>query len=250
MPEVLSQTLSIPGLGWMVLAIFLAGMVRGFAGFGTALVALPILGQYVPPIWTIVVIIVADLIGASLNVPRALRDGQPKDVGVMLLGAVLALPVGLSLLLAISPELFRYIVSVMALIVPGLLMVGFRLRRPLTRPILFGAGAASGILGGLSGLAGPPVILLFMASSRPVAAIRGNIMAYLFGFALLTLLVLWPQGRLDLGAVMLGLVLAGPNLAGNMLGAAIFRPDRERLYRVVGYTITAVSALSGLPLWD
>ncbi|MEZ5675843.1 MAG: hypothetical protein R3D81_11665 [Thalassovita sp.] len=81
MPEVLSQTLSIPGLGWMVLAIFLAGMVRGFAGFGTALVALPILGQYVPPIWTIVVIIVADLIGASLNVPRALRDGQPKDVG-------------------------------------------------------------------------------------------------------------------------------------------------------------------------
>jgi hypothetical protein len=50
--------------------------------------------------------------------------------------------------------------------------------------------------------------------------------------------------------VILGLILALPVMLANMAGAAIFRPERERIYRAAAYVIIAAAAISGLPLWD
>ena len=36
-------------MGWLILAALLAGLVRGFSGFGTAMVFLPIASQYLTP---------------------------------------------------------------------------------------------------------------------------------------------------------------------------------------------------------
>lgn len=250
MPEAISAALAQDGLGWLILGTFIAGVVRGFTGFGTALIFLPVAGQFVAPVWALITLLVMDVIGSAPNIPRAMRDGQPGQVAWMLLGGLVALPLGLFVLFAVRPEVFRYVVSVIALVAPVLMAAGFRLHRPMTRPLLVGTGAASGFLGGVSGLAGPPVILLWMATARPTQVIRGNILSYLSVFAVITMGVLAAQGRLEGAPVVLGLVLAGPNLLGNLAGAAMFRPERARIYRAAGYVITAGSALLGLPLWD
>jgi hypothetical protein len=41
-----------------------------------------------------------------------------------------------------------------------------------------------------------------------------------------------------------------PYLLGNWLGAALFRPELELLYRRVAYAIIAASAILGLPVWE
>lgn len=250
MPETLAAVLAQEGLGWLVLGTFIAGVVRGFTGFGTALIFLPVAGQFLAPVWALVTLLVMDVVGSSANIPRALRDGQPRRVGWMLAGGIVALPLGLWVLFAVDPALFRYVVSMVALVAPVLMAAGFRLRRPLTPGLLFGTGAASGFLGGVSGLTGPPVILVMMASNLPAQAVRGNILSYLSLFAVVILAVLAVQGRVELHPVLLGLGLALPNLLGNLAGAAMFRPERARIYRAAGYGITAASAIAGLPLWD
>jgi len=58
------------------------------------------------------------------------------------------------------------------------------------------------------------------------------------------------RGELNWTPVVIGLMMAVPNILGNMIGAAIFDPERESLYRAVAYGVIAVSAISGLPLWD
>lgn len=250
MPEVISAVLAQEGLVWLILGTFIAGVVRGFTGFGTALVFLPIAGLVLPPVQALVVLVVMDLIGAAPNLPRAVRDGHPGKIALMLAGALIALPVGLMVLFSVRPELFRYAVSGIALLAPALMAAGFRLTRPLGPGLLFGTGILSGFLGGISGLAGPPVILLYMASSLPTQAIRGNIMSYLSAFGLLMIGVLAVQGRFAPEAALIGLLLAVPNLLGNLAGAAMFRPERAKLYRATGYAIITASALAGLPLWD
>jgi hypothetical protein len=52
---------------------------------------------------------------------------------------------------------------------------------------------------------------------------------------------------LNIYAVVLGLVLAIPMGLGNVIGAVLFNPDQEKLYRKIAFFIITMSALTGLP---
>jgi len=250
MPDAFGAALATPGLGWLVAAAFVAGMVRGFAGFGAGLVFVPVAAQVLPPLWALITISMMDLVGPIPNIPAALRRSDRGDLARLLGATLLALPVGLWVLGYVAPELFRTGVSVLSLAMLGCLIGGLRYRGALGPRMVLGTGGAAGFLGGLAALPGPPVILLYMASPNPVAVVRASIMAYLFFFDIVLLGVLAVQDDLALVPVVLGLAMAVPNLAGNLAGAAIFRPGLDRVYRAVAYSIIAVSALSGLPIWE
>jgi uncharacterized protein len=191
-----------------------------------------------------------DVFGPIPNLPRARKDGNLREVALLTVAMALALPLGLMVLTAIRPEIFRYAVSLLAILVPILLLAGLRYRGPLNAPILLGTGAASGFLGGVVGVPGPPVILLYLASTRLAAQVRANILIYLFLFDIVLIALLAVQDKLEAVPVILGLILALPVMLANMAGAAIFRPERERIYRAAAYVIIAAAAISGLPLWD
>ena len=250
MPDALGAALAFDGLGWLIAGTVLAGFVRGFSGFGTALVFMPVAGQLMPTIWALTVLVVMDVFGPLPNLPRARRDGNPREVALLSVAMIMALPLGLMVLASIRPELFRYAVSTLALLVPILLLAGLRYRGPLSAPILLGTGGVSGFLGGVVGVPGPPVILLYLASTRLAAQVRANILIYLFIFDIVLIAVLALQDRLEAVPVILGLLLALPVMLANMAGAAIFRPERERPYRAAAYVIIAAAAISGLPVWD
>ena len=246
MPDWLSGVLATPGLGLIAAAALAAGMVRGFSGFGTAMVFLPLAGQVVPPVTAVAILVVMDAFGPLPNLPRAWRDGQPADVGRLLAGTVVTLPLGLMALGIMAPEAFRAVVGTVALAMVAALICGLRYRGRLVPPMVYGIGSAAGFLGGVAGVPGPPVILFYMASPLPAAAVRGNTMLYLFAFDLLILSALGLRGDLTLHAVGVGLAMAGPVVLGNVLGAAMCRPGKEGLYRGLAYAIIVGSAISGL----
>lgn len=237
-------------IAWLATGAFLAGIVRGFTGFGTAMVYLPVAAQVLTPFEALTTMLVKDLTAPLMHVPRALRDGDPADVARLGLGALIGLPFGVWILAQVPTEIFRWGVSLVALTMLVLLIGGIRYRGRLTRPLVFATGAMGGFLAGCVGLPGPPIILLYMASTLSVSAIRANTMLYLILADILLLAVLWGNGYLVMTALMLGVLMILPYTLGNWAGARLFRPDAERLYRRAAYTIIAGSALMGLPLWD
>ncbi|MGR3758259.1 MAG: TSUP family transporter [Tranquillimonas sp.] len=240
----------MPGLAWIVAAACLAGIVRGFSGFGTAMVYLPVAGQWLTPFEALTTLAAMDLVGPLPNVPRALRDGDPPDVLRLAAGLVLALPAGLLTLSLVPAEAFRYAVSLLALGLLAVLAAGLRYHGPMSPRLVLGTGAAGGFLAGTAGMPGPPVILLYMASPLPVSAIRANTLLYLLLADMALLAAMTLGGVLEPGALWLGLVLILPYTLANIVGAALFRPDRARAYRTIAYGIIALSALNGLPLFD
>ena len=112
MIELFSQALATEGLLWLVLAASVAGVVRGFSGFGTAMIFLPVAGQILSPFEALTVLMVMDLIGPLPNAPRAIRDGHPGDVARLGLGLFIAYPIGIALLAIADPNFFRYAVSI------------------------------------------------------------------------------------------------------------------------------------------
>ncbi|MDV4145533.1 sulfite exporter TauE/SafE family protein [Shimia sp. FJ5] len=247
MPDLLGGVASVEGLPWLILAAFVAGTVRGFSGFGTALIYLPLAGRFIDPIWAILTLAVMDMFGPLPNAPSAWRNGHPRDVMRLWAGTLVALPIGLMVLYAVDPAVFRYGVSFLALGMLAALVLGLRYQGTVTRPMVYGIGGAAGFLGGAAGLPGPPVILFYMASPHGARVVRANTMIYLLGYDVLLMGVLALQDRLTLTPVLLGVALAVPNILGNLLGARIFDPARETLYRWVAYAMIAASAIGGLP---
>lgn len=249
MAEPVQAALATPGLVWILAAALVAGLVRGFSGFGTALVFVPVAALFVPPVWALTVLVAMDLVGPLPILPRALREADRADVARLVAGALVGLPIGVALLAWLPVTLFRWAVSLVALGLLALLISGWRYRGRIRRGLTLGTGALGGFLGGSTGLSGPPAILLYMASPLPAAAIRANLLLYLAGVDVLLIATFAATGRLAPEALVLALLAIPAYLVANIAGAAIFRPGNEAVYRGVAYAIIAASAITGLPIW-
>ncbi len=238
------------GLPILVAAVFVAGMVRGFTGFGTALVYVPVAATVLPPVQVIVTIITFDIIGPLPVVPRALREGDLREVARLLPGAVVGLAAGMMLLTRLGPLTFRWMICVISLVLLVVLASGWRYRSALGTAALSAVGLAAGLFGGAAGAAGPPVILFYMGGTAGPARIRANILLFLAIFDVFYLALLAAKGLLGAFPVAIGLVLILPYALGVVTGQGMFDPARERIYRGVSYAVIAAAALGGLPLFD
>mgnify|MGYP001792952656 CR=1 FL=1 len=244
------MAISVPELFILVGAVVVSGLVRGFSGFGTAMVFLPVAGRVVDPFSAILILVVMDLFGPIPLLPRALRDGEMREVGWLFGAMAVSLPFGLWLLSIVEPEVFRWAVSLTIFGLLACLIGGLRHSLPFTPPTLLGAGVVSGVLGGLAGLAGPPIVLLYLASQRATEVIRANTLVFLVGVDIALLVVLAAFGRFELSMALIGLILFPPYALAGLVGQRLFDPSRARLYRNVAYSVVGVAALQGLPVWD
>ena len=230
-----------------MLGALLAGIVRGFTGFGTAMVFLPFAGAVLHPVAALVSLITMDIFGPLPLVPNALRKGHPRDIALMGIGMLALLPVGLFFLTRMESETYRYIVSLATMVALVLLVSGFRYSGRLTRPLIVATGGLGGFLGGAAGVPGPPVMVLYMASRLPAEVVRANLILFLLMADVLIFPILALQGQLSLTPMIIGLMALVPYMAGGGIGAALFDPEKESIYRVVAYFVIAGSAILGLP---
>ncbi|WP_170782654.1 sulfite exporter TauE/SafE family protein [Ruegeria lacuscaerulensis] len=246
-PDLFGQ--SPTGLSIILCAAFLSGIVRGFSGFGTALIFLPIATPFLGPFGALIGLTIMDIFGPLPNLRRAWREVDRGDLIRLVAGCALILPLGLWILTQVDVNVFRYAVSLLSIAMLAVLILGLRYHGYVSRTMVVGIGCAAGFLGGVAGLPGPAVILFYMSRPLQVTVIRATILLFLFAFDFLLLGYLTGMGRVTGMAALLGLLLAVPNLIGNWLGGKLFRPEHERLYRAAAYLVIAVAALSGLPLW-
>jgi uncharacterized membrane protein YfcA len=248
--ETLLAAIQTEGLWFLVCGALIAGVVRGFSGFGTAMIYLPFAAQVVPPLWAILTLIAMDLIGPIPLIKPAFKDAQRRDLMLLLGGSLCLLPVGLVLLSTISTDTYRYLVSSISIVLLVCLVFGLRYSGKMYPALVAAVGGLAGFSGGLGGVPGPPVILFYMASTLPVRVVRANMMLFLFFTDILIISVVGIRGELYITPLIIGLMMAVPNGIGNLIGAAIFNPDKAGIYKAVAYIVIAASAVMGLPIWN
>ena len=238
------------GMVWILFAALIAGLVRGFSGFGTAMVFLPIASQYLTPFEAIASLAIMEFLGTSAVMKNSWSDAEKKDLARLVAGMFIVTPFALILLAQASSDVYRYSVSILSLSLLVLVGAGIRYKGRLNPLIIFSVGGLGGLTGGLTGIPGPPVILLYVASSHPISVIRANNLLFLYFFDVCVVLFFLFTGVLTLKLVLLGSLLAVHNFLGNFLGAKFFNPQKTNQYRLFAYIIIATAAISGLPVWD
>lgn len=229
--------------------ISIAGLVRGFAGFGTALIFVPPAGIFLPPEQVIAVITLTGIASMAALVPRAWREGDKPEVGLLALAALVAAPFGIWSMTQLDGVIVRWIVAAVAGGTLLALLAGWRHSGTISGIALLPIGAVAGVIGGMTGLTGPVVILFYLSGRAVAQSVRANTILFLAALDVVIVANLLLRGSIDLQLVLLASILAIPYFATSLIGQALFDPKHERLYRAVAYAVIGLAVLSGLPVW-
>ncbi|MBO6782999.1 MAG: sulfite exporter TauE/SafE family protein [Alphaproteobacteria bacterium] len=225
------------------LTVLASGLIRGFSGFGSALINAPVLSLIYGPTVGVPVAALVEVAPAVQLTPGAVRVAQWKSVWAFAIPALILLPLGTVVLTSVPADEMRRGIGAVVLVLALILWSGWRYRGPRgTGPAIF-VGLVGGSLAGATGVAGPPVILYLMSSDAPPAVIRANLIGYftIILFGLTAVFVI--KGLITAEVLWITAALLVPFIVGGAVGAKLFPLASEKTFRRIALTALTVSAL-------
>jgi uncharacterized membrane protein YfcA len=232
-----------PEAAFCAAAVFAVAVLRGFTGFGFAVVAMPLLSLVLEPVAAVPIVLLLEVVASLQLLPRVWRQVHWRAVGLLAGGAVLGTPLGLYALSALPATLMRLLIAAVVLVTALLLAMGLRFRRRPGKRATLGAGLLSGLLNGGAAISGPPVILFFLASPASLAIGRASLVLYFLLTDLVGAGLAFLSGFITEQVALLAVFLLLPLFMGQVIGARMFHEDRQRTYRLVSIVVMAAAGL-------
>jgi uncharacterized protein len=209
----------------------LSGFVRGFSGFGSALIYIPLVAAIYEPRIAAPTLLLIDLAGSAPFTIRELWRCNWREVAPTTIAAALCVPLGVMALVLIDPIVLRWFIAFLVLTLLAVLVSGWRYHAKPTLPVSIGVGLFAGFGSGAVQIAGPAVIIFWL-------------MDFITGAAYVA------KGIITLDILTLSVLLGIPFILAMWAGARWFHGASDAAYRRAAYAIIALSALASLPLWD
>lgn len=239
-----------PGYQIILAASILAGLVRGFSGFGTGMILIPVIAAVYSPQVAVALVFVIDATAALPLVIQQAANVKWRTMIPFAIGFLATIPLGIYLLAHSDPSLLRWVLAIVILVAVALLWSGWTWKGPQNNLVSACVGGISGVAGGACGLPGPPAIVYWMASNLPAAIVRANTMVFLYiGDLAIGAGLIW-SGILTMDTVIKGLGAFWFYLAGLAAGAIWFRGASEEFYRRIAFLIILTAAITSLPILD
>ena len=243
--------LTASGIATLLFATFLGGLVRGFTGFGFAMVFMPLASVVLGPVAALGLIWVIDVPFALPLAARSAKRAEWREVVPLLIAATLTLPIGLTLLVWLDQTTMRWLLSSLVLATVALLASGWRYHGQPGIPLSLGVGALSGLCNGLASIGGMPLAVFWLGAQRNDRhKTRANMQTYFGLGTIVSGTILWIKGILGVAALMMALPLFLIYGAGLWIGTHAFGLASEQTFRRIAYLTIFLSAIGGLPLWD
>ncbi|HEY3890838.1 MAG TPA: TSUP family transporter, partial [Bradyrhizobium sp.] len=89
----------------------LSGTARGFSGFGSALIFMPLASSIAVPRLVAALLLIIDFVAAAPLLPNAWKHADRRATAVIVLGALVGVPLGTYFLSRLDPVTTRWIIS-------------------------------------------------------------------------------------------------------------------------------------------
>jgi len=235
--------------GLLAFVALLAGMSRGFSGFGAALIFVPLAATLVGPKSAAPILSIIDAIFASYLIPAAWKGGDRRDVGLMFAGALAGVPAGAAVLKVFAPLALRWLIVCMASAMLMLLASGWRYHGKPHPAATVSVGAISGLFSGIAQIGGPPVVSYWLGTDTGHAKLRANIILYFAASSVLSIITYWWAGLLSRDVLMFATV-AGPFYGvGTIAGTRMFGLASPAVFRASSLWLIAFAVVFSLPIF-
>ena len=140
----------------LALVIIIAGgLVRGYTGFGSGLVMVPLLAFLWDPVNAIILTLSLGLFATIQMTYPALKLANWNDIGPMICAAIFVTPLGTLLLINLDPEIIKKIIAGIVLVITIVSLAGWSYKgKTGTLPSLL-AGSFSAVINGIAAVGGP-----------------------------------------------------------------------------------------------
>jgi uncharacterized membrane protein YfcA len=172
--------------------LFCGGFVKGAIGFALPLIALAGMGAFLPAPLAVALMVIAAFVANiwqafAWGLAAALRN--LRDYWVLNVTLLPMILLGSQLLPHLDERLVYLVIGVMVCAFAALQLIGYRPPDPSrhARPVEAAVGTFSGLLGGISGAWGPPIIFYLLARrTPPVDQVLAQGVSFLLGTAMLS----------------------------------------------------------------
>jgi uncharacterized protein len=248
--DLIPGSISISTVAAVCVIALVAGIARGFSGFGSALIFMPLASSLVAPKLVAALLLIIDFVAAAPLLPNAWKQADRTAAAIMVAGALIGVPIGTFCLNRFDPVTTRWIISGFVLALLMLLLSGWRYRGKDHPALTVGIGALSGYCSGLAQTGGPPIVAYWLG--RPIAThvARANILLFFGASDFFSVVSYALAGLITMDAVRLSLMVGPIYAAGVWLGASLFGRAEEAVFRAICYVLIAAAAIIGLPLLD
>jgi uncharacterized protein len=234
----------------LTISAFAAALARGFSGFGSALIFVPLASTALGPKAAAPLLLIIDGVAAAGLIPRAWRHADKRDVATMSVGALAGIPLGAWILIESDPLLIRWGIALFGTLLLALLMSGWRYHGKPTAALTAIVGAAAGLLGGAAQIGGPPIVAYWLSRPVPAEAVRANIVLFFAISTVVTGSVYLAGGLLTPSVVGLALITGPIYGAGLYAGARMFGLASEITFRRICFALIAVAIALSVPVLD
>src|SRR3954453_1770884 len=90
---------------------FVSGTSRGFSGFGSALIFMPLASSIAAPRLVAALLLIIDFVAGLPLLPNAWKQADRKATSVIVAGALVGVPIGTYVLTVLEPVTTRWIIS-------------------------------------------------------------------------------------------------------------------------------------------
>lgn len=99
----------------MLIVVYFSGIIRGYTGFGSALLTVPALAILFGPVQAVAIEILIEIPVSIGLLPKAMKSFEKKTVLPILLTFVIFVPLGTFLLILIDPNIVKIVISLFVL---------------------------------------------------------------------------------------------------------------------------------------
>jgi uncharacterized membrane protein YfcA len=231
----------VSGTEWLVIAaaVIAASTVQGVVGFGSNLLAVPVVALIVPAALPGAMVIP----GIPMAVAMAVTERDHIDwrgSRFLLLGRLPGTALGVAIVAAVSTETLAVIIGAVVILAVALSMSASHLHPGITPASASVTGLATGVTGTAAAIDGPPLALLYQHDPAPV--FRSTLATQFAIGTVFTITGLLLGGELHGWQLLLGVSLMPCYFAGLALSLVI----RPRLAgRNLRPAVLAIAALTG-----
>jgi len=246
------QGLDLFGSHWFIVmgALVFAAFIRGITGFGFSLFFAPFCILIMEPKAAVPVNLLLAQLSNVVVLASCFKSVKIKRLLTMMAGSLLGVPIGVYIIVVISPSVLKILIGGVTVLFAILLVL--KLTPHFTNERLASgiAGFMCGIFGTSVSLGGPPVILFMHTQSWPKEEIYPSLSLFFLVSTGASLIGLSISGIITTDMLLMSASLAPGLIIGVFLGLLAFKHVNQWFFRILSVVVVIgagiLAVLSGL----
>jgi uncharacterized protein len=227
----------------------IAGMARGFSGFGAALIFVPLASRLIGPHQASPVLLITDAIVALPLIWSAWGKAEKRDVALMAVGGLVGAPLGTWILKTGDTLTLRWLIAGLTAAMLALLLSGWRYHGKPKPALTIGVGSISGLFSGIAQIGGPPVVAYWLGQNARADVMRASTILFFAVGSTTSMVSYGVAGLLTYDVAKLALMVLPFFALGLWLGTRMFRLASEQTFRRICFALITLALVTSLPVW-